>query len=84
MVVRASEVKPLAKELTFVCPDGHPTKMIQVKGMSVNIPVVCDHGNCKHRDFDLKPEESKFIDFQILRLQELLSLIHISEPTRPY
>ena len=71
MVVRASEVKPLAKELTFVCPDGHPTKMIQVKGMSVNIPVVCDHGNCKHRDFDLKPEESKFMDFQILRLQEL-------------
>lgn len=71
MVVRASEVKPLAKELTFVCPDKHPTKVIQVKGMSVNIPVVCDHANCRHRDFELKPEESKFIDFQILRLQEL-------------
>jgi len=71
MVVRASEVKPLAKELTFVCPDGHPTKVIQIKGMSVNVPVVCDHANCKHRDFDLKPEDSKFIDFQILRLQEL-------------
>jgi len=71
MVVRASEVKPLAKELTFVCPDNHPTKVIQVKGMSVNIPVVCDHANCKHRDFELKPENSKFIDFQILRLQEL-------------
>ena len=71
MVVRASEVKPLAKELTFVCPDQHPTKIIQVKGMSVNVPVVCDHANCRHRDFDLKPEESKFMDFQILRLQEL-------------
>ncbi|MDX1596327.1 MAG: minichromosome maintenance protein MCM [Nitrosopumilaceae archaeon] len=71
MVVRASEVKPLAKELTFVCPDGHPTKTVQIKGMSVNVPVVCDNKNCKHRDFDLKPEESKFIDFQILRLQEL-------------
>ena len=71
MVVRASEVKPLAKELTFVCPDHHPTKIIQVKGMSINVPTVCDHANCKHRDFELKPDESKFIDFQILRLQEL-------------
>jgi len=71
MVVRASEVKPLAKELIFVCPDEHPTKVIQLKGMDVKIPVVCDNPNCKHRDFELKPEASKFIDFQILRLQEL-------------
>jgi len=71
MVVRASEVKPLAKELVFLCPDNHPTKVIQLKGMDVKIPVVCDNPNCKHRDFELKPEASKFIDFQILRLQEL-------------
>jgi len=71
MVVRASEVKPLAKELVFVCPDNHPTKVIQLKGMDVKIPIVCDNPNCKHRDFELKPEASKFIDFQILRLQEL-------------
>ena len=71
MVVRASEVKPLAKEITFVCPDGHPTKVVQIKGMNVNMPIVCDHADCKHRRFDLKPEESKFMDFQILRLQEL-------------
>ena len=71
MVVRASEVKPLAKELIFVCPDEHPTKVIQLKGMDVKVPVVCDNPNCKHRDFELKPEASKFIDFQIIRLQEL-------------
>ena len=71
MVVRASEVKPLAKELVFVCPDGHPTKLVQIKGMDVKIPIVCDNPSCKHRDFELKPEASKFIDFQILRLQEL-------------
>jgi replicative DNA helicase Mcm len=71
MVVRASEVKPLAKELIFVCPDEHQTKVIQLKGMDVKIPVVCDNPNCKQRDFELKPEASKFIDFQILRLQEL-------------
>jgi len=71
MVVRASEVKPLAKELIFVCPDEHQTKVFQLKGMDVKIPVVCENPSCKHRDFELKPEESKFIDFQILRLQEL-------------
>ena len=71
MVVRASEVKPLAKELIFVCPDEHTTKVVQLKGMDVKVPVVCDNPNCKQRDFELKPEASKFIDFQILRLQEL-------------
>ncbi|CAD6526410.1 MCM family protein [metagenome] len=71
MVVRASEVKPLAKELVFICPDEHQTKVIQLKGMDVKIPIVCDNPSCKHRDFELKPEASKFIDFQILRLQEL-------------
>ncbi|MGI0057371.1 MAG: minichromosome maintenance protein MCM [Nitrosarchaeum sp.] len=71
MVVRASEVKPLAKELVFVCPDEHQTKVIQLKGMDVKTPIVCNNPSCKHRDFELKPEASKFIDFQILRLQEL-------------
>ncbi|HUT07095.1 MAG TPA: minichromosome maintenance protein MCM [Nitrosopumilaceae archaeon] len=71
MVVRASEVKPLAKELIFVCPDEHQTKVIQLKGMDVKMPIVCENPNCKHRDFELKPEASKFIDFQIIRLQEL-------------
>jgi replicative DNA helicase Mcm len=71
MVVRASEVKPLAKELVFVCPDEHQTKVVQLKGMDVKIPIVCDNPNCKNREFELKPEVSKFIDFQILRLQEL-------------
>ena len=71
MVVRASEVKPLAKELVFVCPDEHQTKLIQIKGMDVKMPLVCNNPSCKHRDFELKPEASKFIDFQMLRLQEL-------------
>ncbi|MGH1522392.1 MAG: minichromosome maintenance protein MCM, partial [Nitrosopumilus sp.] len=49
MVVRASEVKPLAKELVFICPDEHTTKVVQLKGMDVKIPVVCDNPNCKQR-----------------------------------
>ena len=71
MVVRASEVKPLAKELMYVCPEGHYTQVILQKGMSVNMPIKCSDPKCSHRELDVKPDSSKFIDFQILRLQEL-------------
>jgi len=71
MVVRASEVKPLVKEITYVCPADHPTQRFFLKGMSVTIPVKCERPDCPHKDLEIKPESSRFIDFQILRLQEL-------------
>ncbi|NHI03461.1 DNA replication helicase protein MCM [Candidatus Nitrosotalea sp. TS] len=71
MVVRSSEIKPLAKELVYICPDGHQTKRIQEKGLEFKEPLKCDNGKCTHRDLDLNPEQSKFIDFQMVRLQEL-------------
>ncbi len=71
MVVRSSEVKPLAREIQYVCPDNHITQIYLLKGMSVNTPVKCSNPKCTHRELDIKPDKSKFIDFQILRLQEL-------------
>ena len=71
MVVRSSEVKPLAKELTYVCPHHHVTQIFLLKGMSVNVPVKCSNPECTQNDLELKPESSRFIDFQIMRLQEL-------------
>lgn len=71
MVVRSSEVKPLAKEITYVCPENHVTKIYLLKGMSVNTPIKCSNPKCTHKDLEIKPESSKFVDFQILRLQEL-------------
>lgn len=71
MVVRASEVKPLAREIIFVCPQGHVTQIFLHKGMSINSPGKCSNPKCTHRDLAIKPDSSKFIDFQILRLQEL-------------
>ncbi len=71
MVVRSSEIKPLAKELTYVCPDHHVTQIFLLKGMSVNVPVKCSNPKCTQNDLELKPESSRFIDFQIVRLQEL-------------
>lgn len=71
MVVRSSEVKPLAQEITYVCPDDHSTKIILKKGMSVNVPAKCADPKCSHRELETKTDSSRFIDFQILRLQEL-------------
>ena len=71
MVVRASEVKPLAEEAVYVCKDGHTTKTGKTKGMDIKIPVICDNTNCKERNFELDPENTKFVNFQILRMQEL-------------
>ena len=71
MVVRSSEIKPLAKELTYVCPDHHVTQIFLLRGMSVNVPVKCSNPKCTQNDLELKPESSRFIDFQIVRLQEL-------------
>jgi replicative DNA helicase Mcm len=71
MVVRASEVKPLAKEVTYKCLDKHISTFTLLDGMSLNASVKCQTPNCKHTNLALVPEESRFIDFQIVRLQEL-------------
>jgi len=71
MVVRSSEIKPLAKELIYICPEGHRTKRVQEKGLEFSEPLKCDNGKCTHKDLELSPEESRFIDFQMVRLQEL-------------
>lgn len=71
MVVRSSEIKPLAKELVYVCPEGHQTKVVQEKGLEFSEPLKCSDGRCMHKDLELSPEKSRFIDFQMVRLQEL-------------
>jgi len=80
MVVRASEVKPLVKEITYVCPADHPTQRFFLKGMSVTIPVKCERPDCPHKDLEIKPESSRFIDFQILRLQDTLGIFLVESP----
>ncbi|MEK6971239.1 MAG: minichromosome maintenance protein MCM [Thermoproteota archaeon] len=71
MVVRSSEIKPLANEIIYKCPIGHKTHMILLKGLSVNTPTKCSDPKCTQKEFRIDPESSRFIDFQILRLQEL-------------
>ena len=71
MVLRAAEVKPLAKELVFVCPEGHRTDVILGHGLSLTSPVQCSNPKCNHRELGVEPESSRFIDVQFVRLQEL-------------
>ena len=71
MVVRASEIKPLAKKLVYKCPDGHETVSSALQGMAVETPAICSNPDCKHRSLEMSVKDSNFIDFQILRLQEL-------------
>ena len=71
MVVRSSEIKPLAREIFYRCPDGHVTQIIHLKGLSISTPTKCSNPKCTYRELRVDPESSKFIDFQIVRLQEL-------------
>ena len=71
MVVRASEVKPLAKEVTYKCLDKHISQFTLLDGMSLDKAVKCQFPKCPHTNLAIVPEESRFIDFQIVRLQEL-------------
>jgi len=71
MVVRASEVKPLAKELTYKCLANHTSKFTLLDGMSLDKAIKCEVPKCPHTNLAIVAEESRFIDFQIVRLQEL-------------
>ena len=71
MVLRASEVKPLAKELVFMCPEGHRTDVILDKDLKLTTPLQCSNSKCKHNELGIEPKSSRFIDVQFVRLQEL-------------
>src|SRR6185503_14805378 len=69
MVVRSSEVKPLAKKVAYRCTSCAEVFDTQLKGLILKKPLKCP--KCGEREFDMDPENSIFIDFQMVRLQEL-------------
>lgn len=72
MLVRSSEVKPLAKEITYKCSNNHEFHITLEKGMTVPPLYRCGSDpKCSSKEFTIQPEKSRFIDFQIARLQEL-------------
>jgi len=72
MIVRSSEIKPLAKEITYKCSNNHEFHITLERGMTVPPLFRCGHDlKCTSKEFTIQPDKSRFIDFQIARIQEL-------------
>ena len=69
MVVRSSEVKPLAKKIGYRCLNCNTITEAQLKGLVLKKPLKCI--NCSEKELEMDPENSIFSDFQMVRLQEL-------------
>jgi replicative DNA helicase Mcm len=69
MVVRSSEVKPLAKKVAYRCTNCNTITEAQLKGLVLKKPQKCPA--CSEKELEMDPETSIFIDFQMVRLQEL-------------
>jgi replicative DNA helicase Mcm len=69
MVVRSSEVKPLAKKIGYRCLNCSEITEAQLRGLVLKQPLKC--GKCSEKELEMDPDTSIFIDFQMVRLQEL-------------
>ena len=69
MVVRTSELRPLMTEAAWVCPSGHLTYETQ-DDLALKRPPRCELCG-EVRNFELDRRHSRFIDFQVVRVQEL-------------
>ena len=69
MVVRSSELRPMMTTAAWVCPSGHLTYQDQDE-LALKRPPKCEICG-ETRNFDLDSKKSRFIDFQIVRIQEL-------------
>jgi replicative DNA helicase Mcm len=69
MAVRTSELRPLMVQAAWVCPSGHTTLEDQ-KDIMLKRPPRCELCG-ETRNFELDQRHCRFIDFQIVRIQEL-------------
>jgi replicative DNA helicase Mcm len=69
MVVRTSELRPMMTEAAWLCPSGHLTYEVQ-DDLALKKPAKCELCG-EIRNFELDKKHSRFIDFQVVRVQEL-------------
>lgn len=69
MVVRSSEIKPLGKKIAYRCTNCGTLTDALLKGLALKKPAKCPA--CSERELEMDPETSLFVDFQMVRLQEL-------------
>ncbi len=71
MVVRTSELRPMAVRAAFRCANTHIT-YVEQSGLTLKRPVKCETEGCgENKNFELDDLKTEFIDFQVIRIQEL-------------
>jgi replicative DNA helicase Mcm len=71
MVVRSSELRPMAVVAAFRCANQHLT-YVEQSGVALKRPIKCETEGCgENKNFELDELKTDFIDFQIIRIQEL-------------
>ncbi|MEM4662936.1 MAG: minichromosome maintenance protein MCM [Candidatus Diapherotrites archaeon] len=77
VVKQITDVLPKLKVASWRCNRcGNTYKIVQT-GQNVSEPPYCD--NCRHKDFSLCEEESEFLDYQKMQIQEPLEVLKGSE-----
>jgi len=70
IIVRASPVQPMVMRAAFKCRKCENIQHIPQETPFLRTPFVCSVPDCRNKTFDLLQEESTFIDFQRIRIQE--------------
>ena len=63
------KLKPFGKKIAYRCLNCNQINLSQLKGLSLRKPQRCL--NCSEKELEMDIENSLFIDFQLVRLQEL-------------
>ncbi len=73
MVTRTSELKPLAVNAAFRCSNQHITFVEQNgSGVILKRPIKCETEGCgETKNFELDDLKTEFLDFQVIRIQEM-------------
>ncbi len=76
VIRQVTEVMPKLKSAQWKCKRCSNTYRIEQDGHQQRKPSFC---SCKHREFELVPEESGFVDYQKIQIQEPLEILKGSE-----
>ncbi len=76
VIRQVTEVMPKLKNAQWRCKRCANTYRLEQDGHQQRKPALC---SCKHRDFELVSEESVFVDYQKIQIQEPLEMLKGSE-----
>jgi len=70
IIVRTTPVNPMVMEAAFKCKNCGNIIRIDQATPFLRAPIACSDPSCRGKSFDFIQEESTFIDFQRIRIQE--------------